>query len=327
MKKRIGEVVILFLLAGIALFWGWNQYASECGKQLEIIYVSKVSEDTNAFWSALMAGARMAAAEQNVKLTIVGPETEQDYEQQNEKILWAIQQKPAAIMLSACDYSRTLEAARQVKESGIPLVFVDSNVEEEIEDCLVATDNYAAGVKIGELAQQSLHEESQILLVGHVKNSSTAIARLEGITYALGDAAGQIAEVVYCDSDAEKAKELTRQALLENSGINMVIAMSEDASVGAARAVKALGYEDKVTLLGFDNSVEQVRFLEEGVLNGLVVQKSFNMGYLALEQAAAIARGETYQKYIDSGSESITQENMQEPENQALLFPFIPKQY
>ena len=80
-------------------------------------------------------------------------------------------------------------------------------------------------------------------------------------------------------------------------------------------------------MIGFDNSVEQVQFLEEGILDGIVIQKSFNMGYLAVEQAAAIVKGEPYQAHIDSGSVAVTRENMQKPENQKLLFPFIQKQY
>ena len=80
-------------------------------------------------------------------------------------------------------------------------------------------------------------------------------------------------------------------------------------------------------MIGFDNSIEQVQFLEEGILDGIVVQKSFNMGYLGVQQAAAIVRGEPYQRYIDSGSATITVENMQEPESQKLLFPFIQEEY
>ena len=63
-------------------------------------------------------------------------------------------------------------------------------------------------------------------------------------------------------------------------------------------------------VIGFDNSLEQIKFLEKGVFQAIVVQKSFNMGYLAVETALKVLKGENVPPVIDSGSELITKENM-----------------
>lgn len=327
MKKRIGEVIIIIVFVFFASFWGWNRYMNEQQAVLEIIYIPKTTDSTNEFWSSLLAGARVAAEEENVKLTIAAPEKEEDYEKQNELILWAIEQKPDAILISACDYTGNLEAVRKVRENKIPLVFVDSDVYGDIGDSMVATDNFIAGVKMGELAKQSILGEKQIAIVGHVKNSSTAMERIEGIQYELEDSGLEIVEVVYCDSNYDRAEEMTSRLIEDYPNLGLIIGTNEYAAVGAARAVKKLGYQDQIHMIGFDSSIEQVQFLEEQIFDGIVIQKAFNMGYLGVEQAVAIVRGEPYQKNIDSGSTVITLENMQEPENQKLLFPFVGKQY
>ena len=97
--------------------------------------------------------------------------------------------------------------------------------------------------------------------------------------------------------------------------------------MGAAKAVKELGLEKKIGIMGFDNSLEEVKLLEEGVLNGIVIQKPFNMGYFGVEQAAKIIKGENYIKYLDCGSKLITKEDMYTEENQKILFPFIGRQF
>lgn len=328
MSRRHRSVVCAgaLLIVGILLL-GYDRYMQERNRELSIIYIPKVEDEDNQFWSTLLAGARLAADEKNIRLTIAAPKSEQDYDGQNALILWAIEQQPDAILLSPCDYEENLAAARLVGESKIPLVLVDSGVKEELGDCMVATDNFIAGVRMGELAKEKMTADTQIAIVSHIKNSTTAMERMEGIRYALGDQGGQIAEIVYCDSDYGRAEELTEEILAAHPGIGLIIGTNEYAAVGAARAVKRMGKGEEITMIGFDNSVEQVQFLEEGILDGIVIQKSFNMGYLAVEQAAAIARGEPYQAHIDSGSVAVTRENMQKPENQKLLFPFIQKQY
>ena len=57
-------------------------------------------------------------------------------------------------------------------------------------------------------------------------------------------------------------------------------------------------------------------------MQGLVVQKPFNMGYLSVEKAVQLLEGVQVERNIDSGSKLITRENMYTDENQKLLFPF-----
>ena len=192
---------------------------------------------------------------------------------------------------------------------------------------MVSTDNFIAGTRLGELAKQMISDGTKIAVVSHVKKSSTAKERMDGIAYALDESAGQIVQVVYGDSDYAQAQRVTSELLNDYPDIGLIIATNEYSAVGAVRAVKNAGRQNEIAMIGFDNSIEQVQFLEEGILDGIVVQKSFNMGYLGVQQAAAIVRGEPYQRYIDSGSATITVENMQEPESQKLLFPFIQEEY
>ncbi len=293
---------------------------------IRIIYIPKVIDDTNEFWSALIGGAKMAAKEYNVELTIIAPESEENHQRQNELIAWAIEQNPDAIALSPASYTETTEMAKKVVQNKIKLIFIDSSVDEEVEDAIVATDNFIAGEKMGQCMKELVEENTKIAIVGHVKTASTAIEREEGLRYALGADEKRIVEVVFCDSVYEKAYDLTVDLFEKYPDINMVAGLNEYSAVGAARAIKDMELTDQVKLIGFDSSIEEVELLEEGIFKAIVIQKSFNMGYLGIEQTVNVVTGKNVQRNVNSGSELITKENMYTVENQKLLFPFLGNQ-
>jgi ribose transport system substrate-binding protein len=324
MRKNRALIIIFFIFLCVLIPSVYKAVSNslKTKEPIRIIYIPKTMDASNEFWSALIAGAEMAAKDYNVVLNLVSPDAEEDYEKQNELIEWAIEQKPDAIVLSPADYSETTNTAKKIVKNNIKLVFIDSTVDEDIQDALVATDNYLAGKKMGEFMKTFIKEDTKIAIVGHVKTSSTAIEREKGLRVGLGEDDSRIIDVVFCDSEFTKAYNLTVELLEEHPDINMIAGLNEYSSVGVARAIKQLGYSDEVKVIGFDSSIEEIELLEEGVFEGIIIQKSFNMGYLGIEKAIKLAQGKKVDKNLDSGSELITKNNMYTEENQKLLFPF-----
>lgn len=310
-------LLLLALFAGGILYW--RKQAAD-SRQVEIVMIQKALDDTD-FWTSVYQGGEMAAQEFGAVLTVTGPEREQEIELQNEMILEAIAQKPDAIVLAPCSSDETLSYARQIEEAGITLVLLDSTMEEAAGTSIVATDNYQLGYKMGSYMKQFADEDTVIGIVGHIEGSSTAIGREAGFRAGLGEAADQVAEIVFCDSDTDRAYEMTCGLLEKYPDIDMIVGLNEYSAVGAARAVKELGLAGQIHMAGIDSSVEQIQLLEEGVYEALAIQKPFNMGYLGVETAIQAVRGEKVEQDIDSGSELITKENMYTEENQKLLFP------
>ena len=279
-------------------------------------------DTSNGFWQSVMEGANLAASEYGIDISIRGAKREEDYETQNQIIINAINEKPGAIVLAAADYEKTIDTAKRITKNHIKLILIDSKVNEDIADAVIATDNYKAGIKMGAVMKELLHENSKIGIISFVKGTSTAIEREKGIKMGLTDDEDKIVEVVYCDSDVNKARELTLDMLKKHPDITVLAGLNQYASVGAGAAIKELGLGDSIKVIGFDNSREQVKYLEEGIYEAIVIQKAFNMGYLGVESAVKLMRGEKVEKEIDSGSTLITKDNMYTSLNEKLLFPF-----
>lgn len=319
-KKWMTWLGLIFMITLTTLTF--TQCKTKENEEIKIVYVSKVIDENNAFWFSLIEGAQIAAKEYGVDLTVVAPDSEIDYETQNQMIEDAIAMNPDAILLSPADNQKTLTAAKKIKEAGIKLILVDSEMEEPIQDALIATDNYEAGKKVGQLVKDLIKDDSKIAIVSHVQGTSTAIAREAGLRDALGEEQSRIVDVVFSDSQYEKAYQVTKQLLQEHPDVTIIAGLNEYSAIGAARAVRDMGLSDSIKMVGFDSSQEEIQLLEAGIFEGIVVQKAFNMGYIGLETAVEILRGDNVATNIDSGSNIVRKDDIYTDENQKLLFPF-----
>lgn len=330
--KKYRKWVAAFLSVCVAgMTAGMIYYRNATGgeRRLSLIYIPKVVDGTNDFWTSLILGTQMAAKEYKAEIEIMAPEEENDVEGQNRILAEAVEKQPDAILISPSSFTESNELLQKAKNQGIKVTFIDSYTQENIQDITVATDNVEAGKQLGEFAASMLEPDDQIAVVAHVKGVSTAVERDQGFRDGLGKMADNIVDVVYCDSSYEKSFALTTELMEKYPDLKMVAGMNEYSSVGAARAVKAAGSEDRIKVVGVDSSQEAVQLMEHGVFRGIVVQKAFKMGYLGVEETVRLLRGQSYETNIDSGCQLVTPENMYSGEIEKLLFPFntlkIPK--
>ncbi|OCT16023.1 hypothetical protein A8709_10420 [Paenibacillus pectinilyticus] len=326
MKIRVGAVVIT-LAASILLTLGYSVVAkSLSAKEETIILIPKTIDSRVEFWQVLNQGVFAAAKEYNAEIKIMGTASESQIDEQIKIVEQAIAEKPKAIILAATDYNRLVPVARRVIDAGITLITVDSGLEGGVSTSLIATDNYAAGRKAVETMRSYVQESATYAIVSFVKTSNTQMDRENGVRDGLkSDTSIKLLDTLYSNGSEDKAYELTKELLQEHSEIRGIFGLNEPSTMGAARALKELDPDRRIKLVGFDSSMNEISFLESGILQGTVVQKPFNMGYLAVKTALQAHRGETVKHMMDTGSEVITKENMYTNENQKLLFPFVGK--
>src|SRR5699024_5219340 len=100
-----------------------------------------------------------------------------------------------------------------------------------------------------------------------------------------------IVEVVFCDSKYDVAYQKTVELIRKYPDLKVIAGLNEYSTVGAARAVRDLGMQDQIYMVGIDSSLETITMLEANVVSGIIIQKPFNMGYLAMERAVELIQG------------------------------------
>ena len=302
-KKEIITVAIL-MAAAVVIFAGILKPEATQTKKCSLIYIPKIRDNTNDFWTSVISGCKMAAEEYESDLEILAPDKEENIEEQNKLLKKAIEQKPDAILFSPSSMDASDELLKEAKEKGIRITYIDSYTKEELQDLTVATDNVNAGRMLGEYARKLIDKDSKIAIVSHVKGVSTAVEREQGFREGLGDYADNIVDIVYCNSLYEKSYELAQELMRKYPDLELIAGMNEYSAVGV------------------DCSQEAINLMEMGVYKGIIVQKAFRMGYIGVEETIHMLNGDAVEKNIDSGCELVTPENMYNSDIERLIFPF-----
>lgn len=293
-----------------------------------ILFVPKTTDFEIEFWEMMRQGVMTASDEFGADIRIAGAREESDVSGQVTLLERAIAEKPDAIVLAATDYDALVPVARRIVDAGITLITVDSGIRGDLSKSFIATDNVSAGSKAAEQLAASLEprdgEEQLVAIMNFVKGSATAMEREKGIRDRLGQETGvRILDTVFSNASEERAYEQAVALLEEQPDLSGIVALNEPTAIGAARAIEDLGAASRVKLIGFDSSMEEVAYLERGIIQATIVQKPFNMGYLSVKTAIEALDGRKMRPLIDTGEVVITKANMYDNDKQKLLFPFI----
>lgn len=324
MGRRWLTLVLLtaLTLAGVGVMGLRNSYSGE--EAVDVVVVLKATSPQMEFWQAVRQGIEAAAGEYVVEISVVGPLLEQQVDDQIAILRRVVEQNPDGIIIAASDYDRLTEPVEQAIEAGIPVVTVDSDVDSERVRAFVGTNNVEAGRRAGHAALERVPADATIAIVSHVPGVATAIEREAGVRAVLEDRpAGRTIGPAYAMNDEERARQIVEELVSDRVGVDAIVALNETSTVGVGRAIEDLGLAGSVVVVGFDASTEEISLLERGVVQALVVQKPFNMGYLSLRTIATLIRGGETEQLIDTGSEVVTVDNMYDEEIQQLMFPVV----
>lgn len=317
-RSRLAAVCVLIsalLLGGCG--------ATAATEQHTVALVAKSTQ--TEFWLSVFAGAEAAATEYNLKLTITGPETEEDYEAQNRMVADAVAAGAEALVFSAIDYENNASAIDDAARAGVKIVAIDSSVASEMVSTYIGTDNYAAGRMAAQAALERVEGELTVGIVNYDISSANGQEREHGAVDLLQESGrAEVAAVINTLAEAGQAKEDTEAMLAEHPEINVLLAFNEPTSVGAAEAVSALGLSESVFLVGFDSNVVTVDGLQEGSVGALVVQNPYAMGYLGVESAYKLlaGQGDSLDKTVDTSTQVVDRENIFTMDSQKALFAF-----
>jgi ribose transport system substrate-binding protein len=324
-RRRIVAVLgILAAAAAIALGVPTLLSLLEPEGDERVVVVLKTTGRHMEFWQIVRAGIQEAATELDVEPSVVGPRWERDVDRQIEIFANVVDQNPEGILIAASDYNRLVPIAERAASRGITIVTLDSALNSDVPISFVATDNVAAGRKAGKEINRLVPMEERVAVISHIKGVATAIDREAGVRQELAVRdEDKVLGTFYSENDPDRAYEIVSDLLESYPDLGGVVALNENSTVGVGRAIRDLGLTDRVDLVGFDNSKEEIEFLEKGILEALVVQRPFNMGYLGIRTLVRALRGERVEPVIHTDSVLVRKDDMYTEENQKLLFPIV----
>jgi ribose transport system substrate-binding protein len=293
--------------------------------RLQIAVVPKGT--THQFWQTVKAGADAAGKEFNAEVLWNGPKSETDIQDQKDIINGYANQGIDGIALAATDKRSLVDTVKDLESKGIPVVTIDSGVDPDVSRSFIATDNVAAAALAAKELGRLLNGKGEVAILYFEKGAASSDQREQGFTEGLkAFPEMRLVQSEETKSDSAQARDKMETILTAHPDLAGVFAASEPNVVGAGKLLKERNLVGNVRLVGFDASDAEIEYLKQGVVQALVVQSPFKMGYEGVKAVAQIVRGqETPAKRLDTGATVITKANMDQPEIHKLLYPLGEK--
>jgi ribose transport system substrate-binding protein len=122
----------------------------------------------------------------------------------------------------------------------------------------------------------------------------------------------------YGKDTVETAVQVTEDMLTKNADLDGLFACNASTSVGALQGLRSQG-RTEIKMIGFDTETALINGLKEGIIDSLVAQNPYKMGYEGVKAVIAKLEGQEVTRRINTGVHLVTQENLETPEIQALL--------
>lgn len=281
---------------------------------------------THDFWLTVKAGAEAAAQEFDAETVWKGPDKETEVVKQINIIEDFVTMEVDAIVMAACDAEAMVGVVKRAMDAGIPVVTIDSGVKSDDAVTFVATDNVAGAKAAGEELARLIGGSGEVGLIPFVKGAATSEMREQGFKEAIAKYPDiKLVATLYSESDATTGMNVTQDMMTAHPELDGIFAANEGGAIGAAQAIRADGKMGEIKLVAFDASDEQIAALKEGVIQALVVQNPYKMGYEGVKAAIDHLEGRPVEKRIDTGVTVVTMQNFDDPEIQQVLYPLEKK--
>lgn len=298
-----------------------------CKRSQRPTYAVVPKGQAHIFWQTVHAGAVAAAREAGVEVAWNGPATEADFARQIAIVDDFINRHVDGILLAPTDRDALVPAIRRARQAGIPLSIFDSGANTEDYISFVATDNYGGGVMAARRLAEILNMRGKVAMIAVMPGGASTLAREQGFKETLEKEFPEVKLVAWQFGMSDRARSLavTEDILTVNPTLNGIFASNESSTVGAAQAVKARNLTAKVRIVGFDSSPSLVEDLRAGIIDSLVLQDPFQIGYQGLKTLLDQRAGRTPPKRVDLPPVLVTRENFDDPKVRQLLNPELER--
>lgn len=315
-QKNLFSLIIILLSISIL-------YASCSNNKSQNLRILVTPQSVVAsFWVTVKAGADSAGKELSVEVIWKGPPTEADVNNQISILEDYINQRIDAIVLAALDTKALIPVVRNAVSKNIPVITIDSGIDSDEPKSFIATNNVLGANMAAKVLAQLIGYKGNVALIPFFPGTSTSIERERGFREEIAKYPDiKLVTVQYSQNDMAIAMAVTENILTSFPDIDGIFAANEPGVIGASQAVSARGLAGKVKIVGFDAAENEIDALKKNIVQALVVQNPFKMGYLGVKSAVDVINGKEIPKRVDTGVTVVTMENFYNEEIQKLLYP------
>jgi fructose transport system substrate-binding protein len=278
--------------------------------------------DNNPFFVKMREGANAKAKELGATLQSFAGKFDGDNDTQVAAIESLISAGAKGILITPSDTKAVVPAVKKARDAGLLVIALDTPLDPiEAADSTMATDNYQAGVLIGEWAKGTLGakaKDAHIAMLDALEFQPTVdMLRDTGFMTGFGI---KVADPTHYGKETDKrivghqwgkgAEEGGRTGmenlLQKDPEVNVVYTINEPTAAGAWEALKAAGKEKDVVMVSVDGGCPGVQMVKDGIIGATSQQYPLLMAADGVEAVAKFIKTGEKPKSIDTGEQLVT---------------------
>lgn len=280
-KSRITFLITEILLAILAIFFVRNIFLGEKPQKRVAVIVENSGDEK---WDAFINGMKQAAELHDIHLVICNTDEIENAEEEQGLIYEQLDNDIDAFIIQAAPGYDVLEMLEEVSGEKPVILVANDAITSEISDDIHVTsgfprimaDHYEMGYQLGkELLQKNGNDikGKTVGIVSGLAETDSAKKREQGLKDALADSGCEISWQINTGYDqsivamVEQQEQVDFMAVLETEALEQLGEMVVDGGLQGT------------LLYGIGNSMKSVYYLDDGVIQCLVMADEYEMGY------------------------------------------------
>ena len=267
-----------------------TSHSGSAKKTLNIAFIPGIT--TDGFFVAMQHAAEKAAPGLNIKLDYTGPTT-YSYAAQTQVFDAVLAKHPDGIIFASTDGKAMEAPVRQADADHIPVMTVDSTVDDQsLIKSRVATSDEIGGKLAADEMGKLVGGSGAVAVVGYIPGITTTDARTKSF---LGEMKAKFPNVKlvgtqYSNGSLTKAATIATGLVSSNSDLKGIFVVNDLNSAGVINGLKSINKIGTIKVVAYDAEPDEIKDLKSGYIQAMVVQKPSEEATISLQRMAALLR-------------------------------------
>lgn len=238
-----------------------------------------LTNGSSPFWDGCDKGLQEAGQKLGVRVELIRNDaTEGGQIRRLEQL--ATQRDVKGIGVSVVDSkaSGVLEQMQALRAKGVKVITVDSDGPREGREAFVGTNNLEAGRELGHLAAQLNPRGGKAVAFVGVFGAQNAQERIQGLKEGLGSKI-ELVDSMEDGVDVSRAQNNVTAAIQNHRDVNILAGIWSYNAPAITDVIVANGRRKDFTIVTFDAEPLALAAMDQGLIDAMVVQDPYNMGY------------------------------------------------